>query len=209
MTNEKTASQKQIDFINRLKAERHWLEYNPEDTATNVARAQDEPEAYVAGVVISVARDMWRQGKFDKMSASSVIEALLAAPEKPKPQPEVIDPVVYDGDGNMSFAPTGRIATPDPAPAGMHKFGGVIFEVKVGTTTGKPYARALVEDGNGGWHFEYVSGAVRNLSTDTLLSREEAEEFGRRTGTCCVCGRTLTNQDSIEAGIGPICSSKF
>lgn len=33
--------------------------------------------------------------------------------------------------------------------------------------------------------------------------------YGRRTGNCCVCGRELTNHDSIEAGIGPICAEKF
>ena len=28
---------------------------------------------------------------------------------------------------------------------------------------------------------------------------------GKATGTCCCCGRTLTNKFSIELGIGPIC----
>lgn len=32
---------------------------------------------------------------------------------------------------------------------------------------------------------------------------------GRRTGTCCVCGITLTNPESIALGIGPICRSKW
>lgn len=36
-----------------------------------------------------------------------------------------------------------------------------------------------------------------------------AKEYGRRTGQCCVCGRTLTNAASIEAGIGPICAEAF
>lgn len=36
-----------------------------------------------------------------------------------------------------------------------------------------------------------------------------AVEYGHRTGSCCICGRTLTDPASIEAGIGPICASKF
>lgn len=32
-----------------------------------------------------------------------------------------------------------------------------------------------------------------------------AMSSGKRTGTCCCCGRTLTNSLSIELGIGPIC----
>lgn len=38
---------------------------------------------------------------------------------------------------------------------------------------------------------------------------EAAKRIGLLTGTCCVCGRSLTNEGSIEAGIGPICASKF
>lgn len=200
MTN--TASQRQVDYINRLKGERVWYEYDPEDTATNVVRAQDEPEAYAAGVLISVARDMWRQGKFDKMSASSVIEALLAAPEKPE---DVDTAPAIDLCEKIE-----RINSTGGAPEGMHKFGGVIFKVqKAARCRGRLYAKALVEDGNGGWTFEYAPGAIKNLSAATRLTLEEAKRFGMLYGTCCVCGRTLTNEESIAAGIGPICAGKF
>jgi hypothetical protein len=33
--------------------------------------------------------------------------------------------------------------------------------------------------------------------------------YGRQTGTCACCGLTLTNGESIERGIGPICAEKF
>lgn len=36
-----------------------------------------------------------------------------------------------------------------------------------------------------------------------------AIEYGKATGTCGVCSKTLTNPDSIAAGIGPICQGKF
>lgn len=32
---------------------------------------------------------------------------------------------------------------------------------------------------------------------------------GQRTGQCCCCGRELTNEVSIELGIGPICRERF
>lgn len=32
---------------------------------------------------------------------------------------------------------------------------------------------------------------------------------GQRTGSCCMCGRELTNAVSIARGIGPICGAKF
>lgn len=33
--------------------------------------------------------------------------------------------------------------------------------------------------------------------------------YGQQTGSCCCCGRELTNQESIELGIGPICMEKW
>lgn len=33
--------------------------------------------------------------------------------------------------------------------------------------------------------------------------------YGRRTGNCCICGRELTNAESIELGIGPICAGRM
>jgi hypothetical protein len=38
---------------------------------------------------------------------------------------------------------------------------------------------------------------------------EAAVAYGKRTGECSCCGRTLTNAESIERGIGPICAEKF
>lgn len=37
--------------------------------------------------------------------------------------------------------------------------------------------------------------------------REAAIRYGHELGKCAVCNRTLTNNDSIEAGIGPVCAS--
>ena len=35
-----------------------------------------------------------------------------------------------------------------------------------------------------------------------------AKAFGQRTGTCCCCGRELTNENSRREGIGPVCATK-
>lgn len=36
-----------------------------------------------------------------------------------------------------------------------------------------------------------------------------AKAFGLKTGTCSCCGRELTNGESIELGIGPICRERY
>lgn len=38
---------------------------------------------------------------------------------------------------------------------------------------------------------------------------EEMVAYGKRSGTCCLCARTLTNPASIAAGIGPVCVNKW
>ena len=39
--------------------------------------------------------------------------------------------------------------------------------------------------------------------------RGSAIDYGRETGKCACCGRTLTNADSIDLGIGPVCAERW
>lgn len=57
--------------------------------------------------------------------------------------------------------------------------------------------------------FEFTVGAVSKLRPEHKLDLEEAKRFGHIYGICCVCGRTLTDEDSIAAGIGPHCGKMF
>lgn len=41
-----------------------------------------------------------------------------------------------------------------------------------------------------------------------LLSFDEMVQIGRKTGLCCICGRSLDDKKSIDAGIGPVCAKK-
>jgi hypothetical protein len=38
---------------------------------------------------------------------------------------------------------------------------------------------------------------------------DAAVKFGMKSGTCSCCGRELTNKESVELGIGPICRERF
>jgi hypothetical protein len=38
---------------------------------------------------------------------------------------------------------------------------------------------------------------------------ESAVAYGKQTGICACCGRELSDPESIERGIGPICAGKF
>lgn len=56
--------------------------------------------------------------------------------------------------------------------------------------------------------FVYQGLAIRFVRNDEKMSLEQAQAFGKLYGFCCVCGRTLTDERSIEAGIGPVCAGK-
>lgn len=93
---------------------------------------------------------------------------------------------------------------------GMYRLGDVIYKVQHAVHgSGRQYAKELVQYGDDSWGFEFAKGIVYKLRPEHKMSLEDAKEFGALYGTCCVCGRTLTNEASIEAGIGPICASKF
>lgn len=93
---------------------------------------------------------------------------------------------------------------------------GTIFKVQVAIHgSGELYAKRLqveATDESGTSYtgrFVYAPGAIRRLRPEWRLTLEEAQEFGKLYGVCCVCGTTLTNEDSIDAGIGPVCAGKF
>jgi Family of unknown function (DUF6011) len=51
-----------------------------------------------------------------------------------------------------------------------------------------------------------VLAIVEEFEADPLGA---AKKHGQASGRCCSCGRDLTDPESIAAGIGPICATKF
>lgn len=86
-----------------------------------------------------------------------------------------------------------------------------IYKVQYNKAQGdgrRAYAkRLIVEDGN--VRFEYTSGAMRFIRPEWRMTLEDAKAFGALYGSCCVCGRTLTDENSIADGIGPVCAGKL
>lgn len=119
----------------------------------------------------------------DKQTASRYIDILMGLPRK------------------AAAAPKAEV------PEGMHRLKGKVFKVQRAVHgSGNLYAKQLVRQDEERWTFDYAPGVIRNLSEETAMTLEEAKEFGALYGTCCVCARTLTNEESIEAGIGPVCA---
>lgn len=88
--------------------------------------------------------------------------------------------------------------------------GGAEHAVKVQRAvhgSGRLYAKWLVDDTG---KFEMAPGMYYKLHGGNTrpMTKEEASHFGHLYGMCMLCGRTLTDEASIEMGIGPICAGK-
>lgn len=147
---------------------------------------KDTPAALERDLIAALHGDL-----LSSRDASRFIDALLACPRKrtePKaPAVEVVEGFYSKGEGeDMSIAKVQRA---------VHGSGNL-------------YAKRLKPSGG----FEYEAGLIREIGRGAgweLLTHERAVAFGKLYGVCGVCGRTLTNEESIEAGIGPVCAGRL
>ena len=147
--------------------------------------------------------------------AGTDVDRFLAAIDSVGEASQVIDSLLSQPRVEARPAPSGNGQAPAGEPVeGIHYFDGAVFKVQVARQgSGRLYAKRLREpDANGGrgeWEYLGRGEPFHRLTANTLMTREQAEEFGHRLGICCVCGRLLTDPTSVEAGIGPVCSGRL
>jgi hypothetical protein len=102
----------------------------------------------------------------------------------------------------------------------MWKLGDRVIKIQIAHHgSGRLYGKELIVEParvpgparNREHRWERLVGAVRILQQEggRRMTLAEAVEFGRLYGFCCRCGTILTDEGSIEAGIGPVCAGKF
>lgn len=110
---------------------------------------------------------------------------------------------------------SGSTSGPKVTEDGMYRTpAGEIYKVQIAKQgSGRLYAKKLTEidreDGGTEWSFEIAKGAIFRLTPAMKMTLEQAQEFGKLYGVCCRCAADLTDEKSIEAGIGPICAGKM
>lgn len=173
-------TEKQFDFIKSLTMERIDISDEVKDRA------------------------LIRAGGLNKSEASAAIERLLAAKEA--------DPLLV-----RSAKPKGGQFEEIVVPAAHYAVDG-----EDGTTDFYNVWRPK-DTGDSGTFALYLQlgpddfgQRIKGKAAITILKRIEADgpkaaaiRYGNELGHCSRCNRELTNPDSIEAGIGPVCSKAF
>jgi len=52
-------------------------------------------------------------------------------------------------------------------------------------------------------------GAIRTLTPEMMITKEQAKQFGKLYGACVRCGITLTKEDSKDRSAGDVCFGKM
>lgn len=178
------ATEKQIAFMNRLM-----------DTIESKTAGILTQDALGARGANDMIRTRLSSGNpITKLQASQLIETLIKA-------------------SNINYGtPTPNASTPaprTPAPLGIYRVDGEIYCVRKARQSDRVYAYKLINIEGRDPRWEYAAGKVFDLKVEQMITVEQAMEFGRMTGICCICGRLLTDEDSVRKGIGPICGNKY
>ena len=145
------------------------------------------------------------------LGASDMIRKHLANNVLSKRQAsELIKTLIRTSEMNFGVPATRTLFVPRvEAPLGIYLQDDKIYCVRKARQSERVYAFQLIitEGENPRW--DYVAGKVFDLKVENMISVEVAQQYGRQTGICCICGRFLTDDQSVTKGIGPVCERKY
>lgn len=167
-----------------------------------------------AAVVAIVATDpltIWLKTQHGSGFLASVgDQARAGRPLSPR-QREVAQRIMDEQHARPETS-TGRVEAPAPVVEGIYRDPATQTIWKVVAAhhgNGHLYAQRLIVREGEKAGFEYDAGAIRRIRPEWRMTLEQAVEFGQLCGICCNCGRILTDDKSIKAGIGPVCARRF
>jgi len=129
------------------------------------------------------------QGKLGKYVATNMIQKCLTSPRRMKPS---------DNQDEM----------PTPESGIYTRDGSEIIKVYKGQS-GRMLAKQLIQQHDESYKFQYKGAATAHIVGMHKMTLTEAKQYGAIYGVCCNCGATLTDETSIERGIGPKCAKGF
>ena len=145
------------------------------------------------------------------LSASEMIRKHLAGNSLSKRQASaLIDTLIRTSEMNFG-TPAVPVTRPVrvEAPLGIYRVDETIYCVRKARQSERVYAYQLITTEGENPRWDYVAGKVFDLKVENMISLEVAQQYGRQTGICCICGRFLTDAESVTKGIGPVCERKY
>ena len=99
---------------------------------------------------------------------------------------------------------------PLPLPniaVGAYELDGIVYSVRKGNYSGKIHA--LVYDPDQKKWVDDLTKSIYKLKDEHRLTLSRATQLSVAVGSCVHCGRTLTLQKSVVAGMGRVCASRY
>lgn len=105
----------------------------------------------------------------------------------------------------------------DPGPTGS-PIGGRVYRVvrnrrgnalNLSILTSRGWQSAGFQQRAGHSHTSVRSGHRIRFGTDSLITEQQAAEMGHASGRCAICGRHLSDPESVRHGIGPVCLARL
>ena len=154
--------------------------------------ASEKQVNFVKSLVDQKGADAPDYDTLTKSQASGLIEDLLNQPNAPK------------GEDEKDSIPAGRYAiTGEDGTTDFYK----VDKPEQGKWAGWTFVK--IQLGNDEQRLSQANQKSVLEKIEAAGPKEAAVRYGRELGQCAMCGSDLTNPDSIEAGIGPICATKF
>lgn len=177
---DKTEASRAIDRLRETAPAPLMSEKQESFLRTLLARKQPEADA---DAIINGINGLSAQGGQPRGAASTMIDILKARPDAKAKDAVKLEDGIYQIDGQVRKV--------------YH------------TVHGRNEQVAKVWDENSR-SFEYVGKrGLRGLTPAHKMTLAQAKEFGAIYGICCNCSATLTDERSIEEGIGPVCAKRF
>lgn len=212
-------TQKRIDNIERAKKAEATREHNARVARMEFQEQHSDVLAFLhnaaewSSFALSLQNSFVEHGRLSEKQIAAV-RSMMEKSEQRKAEKQANAPTVEVSAIEALF----NVATENGLKRPVFRaLDGV--EVSKAPMTGRN-AGALYVREHGEYAGKIVSGKYFATSTATknVLPRllaiaadplGEATLFGKQTGQCGCCGRELTDPNSIEAGIGPICATKW
>lgn len=174
-----------------IHAMRHFLIANgcmEDDPFVKRIPADNRPE-YDLACLNSV--EDWLNAPYPKTLAQQVEEISRRSAPATKPS-------------TPSARPTMSVGVASPLADKFYMVGDVPMQAVKGRN-GHLYARRRSPSGK----WEYVKGAIYAIrERGRVASVADIAAYGLASGVCFVCGRRLSDPDSVRAGIGPVCAKR-